>query len=59
MPGGKHDFFSEGDYWWPDPHHPDGPYFQLDGHTNPHNFPDHRRAMVRLSIQVATLTSAR
>ena len=23
--GGKHDYFSEGDYWWPDPDHPDGP----------------------------------
>ena len=21
--GGKHDFFSEGDYWWPDPNNPD------------------------------------
>ena len=26
--GGPHDFFSEGDYWWPDPEHPDGPYIQ-------------------------------
>src|SRR6516225_1418802 len=24
--GGPHDFYSEGDYWWPDPEHPDGPY---------------------------------
>jgi hypothetical protein len=23
--GGVHDFFSEGDYWWPDPKNPDGP----------------------------------
>ncbi len=23
--GGKHDFFSEGDYWWPDPKNPEGP----------------------------------
>jgi hypothetical protein len=22
--GGLHDFFSEGDYWWPDPNHPGG-----------------------------------
>ena len=21
--GGKHDFFSEGDYWWPDPKNPE------------------------------------
>ena len=29
--GGPHDFFSEGDYWWPDPKDPDGPYVQRDG----------------------------
>src|SRR2546427_13019892 len=29
--GGKHDYFSEGDYWWPDPKNPDGPYIQRDG----------------------------
>jgi hypothetical protein len=56
--GGIHDFFSEGDYWWPDPQNPDGPYIQRDGMTNPANFVDHRRAMVRFSIQVGTLTSA-
>jgi hypothetical protein len=56
--GGVHDFFSEGDYWWPDPENPDGPYVQRDGMTNPANFVDHRRAMVRFSIQVGTLTSA-
>src|SRR5689334_15730022 len=32
--GGKHDFFSEGDYWWPDPKNPDGPYIQRDGESN-------------------------
>src|SRR5262249_17291997 len=39
--GGAHDFFSEGDYWWPDPQNPDGPYIQRDGMTNPDNFTDH------------------
>jgi hypothetical protein len=29
--GGLHDFFSEGDYWWPDPANPSGPYIQRDG----------------------------
>src|SRR4051794_33396031 len=42
--GGKHDFFSEGDYWWPDPKNPEGPYIQRDGMTNPDNFVEHRRA---------------
>src|SRR6059036_3788214 len=41
--GGKHDFFSEGDYWWPDPKNPAGPYVQRDGMSNPDNFVDHRR----------------
>jgi len=56
--GGVHDFFSEGDYWWPDPSSTTMPYIQRDGMTNPDNFVAHRHAMVRMSIQVATLTSA-
>ena len=56
--GGLHDFFSEGDYWWPDPNNPGGPYIQRDGMTNPDNFVAHRKAMIRLSTQVATLASA-
>ncbi len=56
--GGAHDFSSEGDYWWPDPQNPDGPYVQRDGMTNPVNFVAHRQAMVRMSIQVGTLVSA-
>ncbi len=56
--GGKHDFFSEGDYWWPDPKNPDGPYIQRDGLTNPDNFVEHRRAMMRLSVQVPALAAA-
>ncbi len=56
--GNRHDFYSEGDYWWPDPEDPDGPYIQKDGQTNPDNFTAHRHAMIRLSEIVATLTSA-
>jgi len=56
--GGLHDFFSEGDYWWPDPKNPDAPYIQRDGMTNPDNFLDHRRAMVRLSLIVPALAAA-
>ena len=56
--GGKHDFFSEGDYWWPDPANPTGPYLQKDGMTNPGNFVQHRRAMVRPSLHVPALTAA-
>jgi hypothetical protein len=56
--GGLHDYFSEGDYWWPDPKNPDGPYIQRDGESNPANFDDHRKAMRRLSVQVPALVSA-
>lgn len=56
--GGIHDFYSEGDYWWPDPENPDGPYIRRDGETNPDNFVEHRHAMVRLSMAVGSMTSA-
>jgi hypothetical protein len=56
--GGPHDFFSEGDYWWPDPKDPDAPYIRRDGETNPDNFVGHRQAMVRLSLQAPALAAA-
>ncbi len=56
--GGIQDYFSEGDYWWPDPDNPEGPYIQKDGLTNPDNFTAHRKALIRFSIQVAALTTA-
>ncbi len=56
--GGIHDFYSEGDYWWPNPEDPEGPYIRRDGQTNPDNFVAHRHAMVRLSQIVGNLTSA-
>jgi hypothetical protein len=56
--GGPNDFYSEGDYWWPDPENPDGPYIRKDGQTNPGNFVAHRLAMIRFSQIVAMQTSA-
>ncbi|WP_246073589.1 alginate lyase family protein [Dinghuibacter silviterrae] len=56
--GGPHDFYSEGDYWWPVPGHPDSPYVQHDGQTNPDNFTKHREAMIRFSRIVGALASA-
>jgi hypothetical protein len=56
--GGLHDFFSEGDYWWPDPQNPTGPYIQKDGLTNPENFTAHRLAMIRFSRIIGALASA-
>lgn len=56
--GNIHDFYSEGDYWWPDPENPDGPYVQRDGLTNPDNFTHHREAMIAFSRIVGALASA-
>jgi hypothetical protein len=56
--GGIHDFYSEGDYWWPDPAYPEGPYMRKDGKTNPDNFTAHRKAMRNMSIWVPTLVAA-
>jgi hypothetical protein len=56
--GGRHDYFSEGDYWWPDPNNPEGPYIQRDGLTNPDNFVLHRHALIRLSVQMPALTTS-
>lgn len=56
--GGIHDFFSEGDYWWPDTLNLAGPYIQRDGLSNPDNFTEHREALIGLSEIVGNLTSA-
>lgn len=56
--GSKHDFYSDGDYWWPDPKSIDSPYVQRDGLTNPDNFIAHRLAMIRFSRIIGALASA-
>lgn len=56
--GGLHDYFSEGDYWWPDPKNPGGPYIRRDGMSNPQNFNAHREALIRLSLIVPALAAA-
>ncbi len=57
-PGGPHDFFSQADYFWPDPKNPIGPYINRDGQSNPANFNEHRKAMIALSIRMPALTAA-
>jgi Alginate lyase len=57
-PGGVHDFYSQADYFWPDPTNPDGPYRERDGQSNPENFLGHRKAMIALSVQMPALTAA-
>ena len=57
--GGPHDFYSNADYWWPNPDTPDGlPYVGRDGETNPGNFIAHRMAMRRMRTHVAALAAA-
>lgn len=56
--GGRHDFYSEADYAWPDPASVDSPYILKDGITNPDNFAAHRYAMIRLSKIIGTLAAA-
>ncbi|UCD36916.1 MAG: alginate lyase family protein [Fidelibacterota bacterium] len=56
--GGIHDYYSEGDYWWPDPEDPEGPYIRRDGMSNPDNFNEHRQVMVRLSLIVPAFAAA-
>ncbi|WP_276483342.1 alginate lyase family protein [Paraflavitalea pollutisoli] len=56
--GSRHDFYSEGDYWWPNPVSVDSPYIQKDGMTNPENFVAHRQAMIRFSRIMGALGSA-
>jgi hypothetical protein len=56
-PGTPHDFFSQADYFWPNPANPTCPWKEIDGKSNPANFQDHRRAMIRLSQAVPALTA--
>ena len=56
--GGPHDFYSEGDYWWPDPNNPEGPYIRRDGLSNPNNFNEHRRFLLRFSRIEGALAAA-
>jgi hypothetical protein len=56
-PGGPHDFFSQADYFWPNPANPGGPWKEIDGRSNPANFQLHRKAMIRLSQAVPALTA--
>lgn len=56
--GGLHDFYSEGDYWWPDPENPEGPYIRRDGESNPDNFIKHRLLIMRFSEIAGRLGAA-
>lgn len=56
LPG---DFYSMGDYWWPNPKTPNGmPYVSRDGETNPDNFVAHRMLMREMRDAVSALAAA-
>lgn len=57
-PAGPHDYYSEADYWWPNPNDPKGPYVRKDGFSNPGKFTAHRDAVIRLSVQAPALAAA-
>ena len=57
-PGGAHDYYSEADYWWPDPANPKGAYIRRDGYSNPDKFTAHREAVIRLGVQLPALAAA-
>lgn len=56
-PAGRHDYYSEGDYWWPDPASPGGPYIRRDGRSNPDKFDGHREALIAFGRTVPALAS--
>ncbi|HTR43513.1 MAG TPA: alginate lyase family protein [Pseudomonadales bacterium] len=57
--GGPHDYYSNGDYWWPNPDTTNGlPYVQRDGQTNPDNFNHDRDCVRQLDSAVAVLGAA-
>ena len=57
-PGDSHDYYSEGDYWWPDLAHPDGPYIRRDGLSYPNKFDAHRDALIAFSVTMPMLAAA-
>ena len=57
--GGPHDYYSNGDYWWPNPDTTNGlPYVRRDGESNPANFNSHRECLRQLRDAVAALGAA-
>lgn len=57
-PAGAQDYYSEGDYWWPDPANPGGPYIRRDGRSNPDKFDGHRDALIAFGRTVPMLAAA-
>lgn len=57
--GGPNDYFSQSDYWWPNPDTEDNlPWVQRDGQTNPDNFDNHRILVRRMRKVVCAEAAA-
>lgn len=57
--GGPHDYYSQADYYWPNPKTKSGlPYISRDGFSNPDNFQSHRLALRDMKDAVAALAAA-
>jgi len=57
--GDKHDYLSQGPYWWPNPDTPDGlPYVRHDGIVNPEYYDFDSRTLGRMATSVFTLSLA-
>ncbi|MGQ2936444.1 MAG: alginate lyase family protein [Sphingopyxis sp.] len=56
-PAGPHDYYSEGDYWWPDPANLGGAYVRRDGRSNPDKFDGHRDALIAFGRTVPALAA--
>ncbi len=57
--GDKHDYLSQGPYWWPNPDTPDGlPYVRHDGVVNPEYYNFDSRTMSQMANAVFTLSVA-
>jgi hypothetical protein len=54
----RHDYYSEADYWWPDPARPGGPFVRRDGFSYPGRFDAHRQLLMRFGQVVPTLAAA-
>lgn len=56
--GGIHDYYSNGDYWWPNEDTIDGlPYIRRDGESNPNAFFKHRQILREIRTNVANLAA--
>ena len=54
---GPQDYYSEGDYWWPDAANPGGAYIRRDGRSNPDKFDGHRDALIAFGRTVPALAA--